>query len=65
LILALLPAQREALITAFRSAFSLPPGNATIADRITEQRHQRWIQAYLARLGGEPHPGQATSDKTV
>jgi len=64
-IRALSQPQLEAFSQAFRRAFEVPAETPSIAGLITQQRHQRWIQEYLAQLGGEPHPGQARSDKTV
>ncbi len=64
-IRALPPSQLAAFTQAFRRAFQVPAETPSIAGLISEQRHQRWIQEYLARLGGEPHPGHVRGDKTI
>ncbi len=43
----LLPPQLAAFSQAFRRAFQVPADIPTIAELITQQRHQLWIQRYL------------------
>ncbi|MFN9637259.1 MAG: RAD52 family DNA repair protein [Synechococcaceae cyanobacterium] len=43
----LLPPQLAAFSQAFRRAFQVPAEIPTIAELITQQRHQLWIQRYL------------------
>jgi hypothetical protein len=64
-IRALPPPQLAAFTQAFRRAFQVPAESPSIAGLITEQRHQRWIQAYLVRLGGELWPKEASTGKTI
>lgn len=52
-IRSLLPPQLAAFSRAFRSAFQVPDSIPTVAGLITEQRHQRWIQHYLAQGLGQ------------
>jgi hypothetical protein len=47
LIRGLLPPQLAAFSQAFRRAFQVPAEIPTIAELITQQRHQLWIQRYL------------------
>jgi hypothetical protein len=55
----LLPPQLAAFSQAFRRAFQVPADIPTIAELITQQRHQLWIQRYLnqAQAQGQA-PGQ-------
>jgi len=52
----LLPPQLAAFSQAFRRAFQVPADIPTIAELITQQRHQLWIQRYLSQAQG---PAQA------
>jgi hypothetical protein len=52
----LLPPQLAAFSQAFRRAFQVPSDIPTIAELITQQRHQLWIQRYLSQAQGK---GQA------
>jgi hypothetical protein len=52
----LLPPQLAAFSQAFRRAFQVPAEIPTIAELITQQRHQLWIQRYLSQAQG---PAQA------
>ncbi len=45
----LLPPQLAAFSQAFRRAFQVPSDIPTIAELITQQRHQLWIQRYLSQ----------------
>jgi len=45
----LLPPQLAAFSLAFRRAFQVPAEIPTIAELITQQRHQLWIQRYLSQ----------------
>ena len=45
----LLPPQLAAFSQAFRRAFQVPSDIPTIAELITQQRHQIWIQRYLSQ----------------
>jgi hypothetical protein len=53
----LLPPQLAAFSQAFRRAFQVPAEIPTIAELITQQRHQLWIQRYLnqAQAQGQGH----------
>jgi hypothetical protein len=58
----LLPPQLAAFSQAFRRAFQVPAEIPTIAELITQQRHQLWIQRYLNQAqahGQAPGPLQA------
>jgi hypothetical protein len=50
----LLPPQLAAFSQAFRRAFQVPAEIPTIAELITQQRHQLWIQRYLSQAQGQP-----------
>jgi hypothetical protein len=50
----LLPPQLAAFSQAFRRAFQVPADIPTIAELITQQRHQLWIQRYLSQAQGQP-----------
>jgi hypothetical protein len=54
----LLPPQLAAFSQAFRRAFQVPSDIPTIAELITQQRHQLWIQRYLSQAQGQ---GQLTA----
>jgi hypothetical protein len=49
----LLPPQLAAFSQAFRRAFHVPAEIPTIAELITQQRHQLWIQRYLSQAQGQ------------
>jgi hypothetical protein len=49
----LLPPQLAAFSLAFRRAFQVPAEIPTIAELITQQRHQLWIQRYLSQAQGQ------------
>jgi hypothetical protein len=49
----LLPPQLAAFSQAFRRAFQVPAEIPTIAELITQQRHQLWIQRYLSHTQGQ------------
>jgi hypothetical protein len=51
----LLPPQLAAFSQAFRRAFHVPSDIPTIAELITQQRHQLWIQRYLSQAQGQSH----------
>jgi hypothetical protein len=51
----LLPPQLAAFSQAFRRAFQVPSDIPTIAELITQQRHQLWIQRYLSQAQGQSH----------
>jgi hypothetical protein len=50
----LLPPQLAAFSQAFRRAFQVPADIPTIAELITQQRHQLWIQRYLSHTQSQP-----------
>ena len=50
----------EEFTTGFRRRFQVPAGAATIADRITQQRHHDWIEAFLVR-----HEAQLRHEKVT
>jgi len=56
----LLPPQLVAFSQAFRRAFQVPSDIPTIAELITQQRHQLWIQRYLSQAQTQSH-GQLTA----
>jgi hypothetical protein len=43
----------EEFTAGFRRRFQVPAGATTIADRITQQRHQEWIGAFLVQHQGQ------------
>ena len=47
-IKALAPAQLEAFSKGFRAAFQVPEAQPSLAGLITNSRHQRWIEGFLA-----------------
>ena len=55
----------EGLSKAFRKRFQVPPEATTIADRITQQRHRDWIEAFLVQHQVVPSAGGSGSDFAV
>ena len=49
-IKALAPAQLKAFAKGFRSAFQVPEAQPSLAGLITTNRHQRWIEGFLAEV---------------
>jgi len=49
----LLPPRLAAFSCAFRRAFQVPSEIPTIAELITQQRHELWIQRYLSHTQGQ------------
>jgi DNA recombination protein Rad52 len=47
-IKALTPARLEAFSRGFRAAFQVPDAQPSLAGLITNNRHQRWIESFLA-----------------
>jgi hypothetical protein len=53
----------EEFTAGFRRRFQVPADATTIADRITQQRHHDWIEAFLVQLQGQPmHERAAASN---
>ena len=52
-IAALNTAAKASLVAEFKKAFNLPQKITRIGDRITQQRHSEWLEAYMKTL---PYP---------